>query len=312
MGTEHDGSHSAGMDSVADTGRFRISPQAALSAELCRVADAEIDAAIAEASSIPGHPARSVHECRKAIKRLRALAQLGRGQKGKHWKQPDRSLRNAGRLLAEARDADVLTRTVAELRGAKAILHRPRLEGDGKSPGEEMTEAVVGLLEKARVELEALFVEGEWSIDRVCRAIDKSYRRTRGPMKRFRRHGAETDAHDWRKGVQRYANQLRLLRSFSPVESRDELESLDKLAKSLGDYNDLTVLRAAAESGWARAGRKATAKLIKSARSRQRELRDEALSLGTELFAGDRPSIDVSAAAAAHREQARSEDVESG
>ncbi|MGD8341217.1 MAG: hypothetical protein PVH89_10565, partial [Gammaproteobacteria bacterium] len=86
----------------------------------------------------------------------------------------------------------------------------------------------------------------------------------------------------------------------------------DKLAKSLGDYNDLTVLRAAAESGWARAGRKATAKLIKSARSRQRELRDEALSLGTELFAGDRPSIDVSAAAAAHREQARSEDVESG
>lgn len=287
----HGGSHVSGdTDSCTRAGRFRISPAATLVDELRRIGRAEIGLAIAEARRIPEDPSRSVHECRKAIKRLRALAQFGRGREGAGWRRADRVLRDAGRVLAEARDADVLTRTAAEL-GHEEDQSAPRehaLALDGAFPAERMSEAVTELLDQAEVGLEALFADEGWRVSHLCKGVDQAYGRARRDLSRFRRHRRESDAHDWRKGVQRYANQLRILEAFLPAGTEDRLAALDVLAGCLGIFQDLTVLRAAVESGWARAGQKATRELVESAKARQRSLRRHAVHLGLELFAEDR------------------------
>jgi CHAD domain-containing protein len=202
-------------------------------------------------------------------------------------------LRDAGRVLAEARDADVLTRTAADLgheEGQAAPReHAPAL--DGAFPAEGVSVAVTELLGQAQVELDTLFADEDWRVCHLCKGVDKGYRRARRDLSRFRRHRRESDAHDWRKGVQRYANQLRMLQSFLPAETQDRLAALDDLAGCLGSFQDLTVLRAAVESGWARAGQKATHQLVTAAKARQRRLRKHAVALGLELFDEDRCAL---------------------
>jgi CHAD domain-containing protein len=281
---------SGDTDSCKQASRFRISLADELADELRRVGRSEIDQAVDQARRIPQDPSRSVHECRKAIKRLRALAQFGRGRKGARWQRADRILRDAGRVLAEARDADVLTRTAAEL-GHEEDPGAPRehaLALDGAFPAAGVSEAVTELLGRAQVELEALFADQDWRISHLCKGVDQGYGRTRRNLHRFRRHRRESDAHDWRKGVQRYANQLRVLETFLPAGTEDRLAELDDLAGCLGVFQDLTVLRAAVESGWARAGQKATHRLVESAKARQRKLRKHAVDLGLKLFDEDR------------------------
>src|SRR5580693_577882 len=72
-------------------------------------------------SDAPGPPSKSraelVHDARKAIKRMRALARLLRCALGeREFERVDDSLRAAGRRLSGARDAEVRLATLRRLR----------------------------------------------------------------------------------------------------------------------------------------------------------------------------------------------------
>ena len=94
-----------------------------------RIATGEIDAVIA-ALEAPGRP-ETVHDVRKATKRLRALLRLVRGHLGeRRYDRENRTFRDAARALSPARDAEVLVATAnrlaVEAGGTPRGAHRPR------------------------------------------------------------------------------------------------------------------------------------------------------------------------------------------
>ncbi|HEY5665672.1 MAG TPA: CHAD domain-containing protein [Gammaproteobacteria bacterium] len=252
--------------------------------ELARIVREEADFAIVLARQISSEPVRSVHQCRKAIKRLRAIVRLGRAGSGKDWRAIDRKFRDAGRMLAETRDSHVLPRTATALTDDPASFPGRQDPRDTFVPGQDDVDCVVALLASAGADLEQHIGSGDWSIEMMRRAMEKTRRTTARRMDRFRVSGRPADAHSWRKGVQRYANQVRLMDSFLPEQESGRLDALDALASSLGHFHDLTVFRTALKAGRIRFDKKTRHRLLNKARASQRKLRQSALDAGTELF----------------------------
>lgn len=269
----------------------RISRSASIEAELCRIGRAGIDSAIAKADSAAGKPARAVHQCRKAIKRLRALVRLGRGNDCDAARRIDRLLRDTGRLLAEARDAQVIHRTAAALCSGDALADPIEIAARSKvaRPGKAVMREVAGRLTAAGAELDDYLAGGAQTRESLGAAVDRAYRKAARLRDRFRERNARGRAHDWRKGVQRYANQIDLMADLMP-ERAAELDALDQLAKCLGEYNDLSTLRSALSAGHVVTDAESRTALGKLARARQHILRERALELGESTFrAQDRP-----------------------
>ena len=271
------------QETVSD---YRISPSAAAAGELVRVAFAEVDLAIALAREIPLDPAPSVHECRKAIKRIRALAQLCKEGKTEEYQAIDRKLRDAGRLLAESRDAHVVQRTATKLASESGHLDSLEFAPALPVPDRAAIVTCVDLLVEARDGLEGICSRSDRSVESLLQAVGHSRNRAAVCMDRFRARGRATDAHAWRKAVQRYANKIRLMAGFLPADDADRLAALDDLAAGLGEYQDLTVLRQTLKTGRVRCAKTARKWLLESAKSHRRRLRKELLASGALLFAG--------------------------
>ena len=107
-----------------DAHAFRLRAGESLRTAVRRIACAEIDAVIA---ALEG-PIRddTVHEVRKATKRLRALLRLVRDHLGpRRYARENRTFRDSARALSPARDAEVLVATVDRL--AEGRGRRPRI-----------------------------------------------------------------------------------------------------------------------------------------------------------------------------------------
>jgi CHAD domain-containing protein len=168
----------------------------------------------------------AVHEVRKALKRLRALVRLLRGELGeREFERENRVLRDLGRRLAGARDAEVLLDTLRDLvernpkrlrRGGIARLERRLLLEREGVRARVLTDAamraeVVAALRELRARAAA------WQLRERdgTRAIEPGLRRIYGTgRRRYRRaergKGERTRAlHSWRKAVKdlRYAGE---------------------------------------------------------------------------------------------------------
>jgi CHAD domain-containing protein len=98
--------------------RIGIAPQETLATALRRMALGQLDLTIEMIERIDesDSPERSVHEARKALKRLRALMRLLEPELGEQVRSRENDvLRAAGEALAGARDADVLLSTLERL-----------------------------------------------------------------------------------------------------------------------------------------------------------------------------------------------------
>ncbi|HUF71365.1 MAG TPA: CHAD domain-containing protein [Gammaproteobacteria bacterium] len=263
----------------------RISRSASIEAELKRTAATEIEFALAEMRASARRPAHAVHQCRKAIKRVRALVRLGRGD-ADAGREIDRKLRDAGRLLAAARDADVIRKTAARL-CADNTLSRSIDVGGGRAaakPDRDVTRRVMEQLSDVRAEIEDYFDGRTRTPESLGAATDWTYGKAVRLMKRFGDRGGRRLAHAWRKSVQRYTNQLKLMADLWPERAAAELGPLDALAECLGEFNDLTILRVALEAGHIGSDGETRSALRKLARARQRALRQRALKLGESAF----------------------------
>jgi CHAD domain-containing protein len=253
--------------------------------ELRRIARAEIDFALAHTRSADRKPVRAVHQCRKAIKRLRALVRLGSNGDEGAAREIDRALRDAARLLAEARDAEVVHRTAAGLGAGDAGRANPiRLEprAAAAAPGADVMQQVGQRLADAAAGVDACFASAR-TRESLSASVEQTCCRVVRRMEAFRDRNGQGRAHDWRKSVQRYANQLRIVADLWPERADAELGPLDELAKCLGKYNDLTILRAALDDGRVGADAESRSILDELARTRQRVLRERALDLGESL-----------------------------
>jgi CHAD domain-containing protein len=276
-------------------------------------------AAPAGAPRIPLPPVdgeQTVHETRKALKRLRALLALLRPELGrKRYARESAALRDCARRLAGARDAEVMVSTLdalvqrhpplacsAAVRALRSQLHAEREAAtalairDPRVRGEVLGElrAVRARVERWELRergfrllapgLERTYREGRLGLRTARRGVGE---KRRGGAKRRRKH---TEAlHAWRKHVKdlRYvAETLDRGGSGSSTYTRRVARRADRLGEVLGEEHDLALLEdRVRERSRQFAGERGTRKrLLRLIARRRRSLRKRALHEGERLY----------------------------
>lgn len=243
-----------------------------------------------------GELALAVHGARKDLKKLRGLLRLVRDELGeKTFRTENRRYRDAGRLLAGSRDAEV------KLEILLALQHEL-----GSLPGAAV-EQWEGLLETERDELAAALREGsDGRIDQATKAIEaghdeipgwsleadswalvrpgltRSYREGRQALKRVLTDPSVENVHEWRKRAKDLWYQLRIVHDAWPELLGETVDQAHRLADLLGDHHDLALLGDDLHSRQDLGERNAFEGAIEQ---RQDELLDAALELGRRLYA---------------------------
>jgi CYTH domain-containing protein/CHAD domain-containing protein len=246
-------------------------------------------------SEATGDAAEAIHGARKDLKKIRAILRLVREEVGeKTYRAENRRFRDAGRLLSESRDAEVKLETLAKLGerfgdafppsqarawGAALQADRARVQAAGDSArARQAIEAIAA--GEARI--------SEWTLEPDSWALfepglDRCYRRGRAALKAVQAEREDERVHELRKRVKDLWYQQRLLAEAWPELLEASAEEAHRLADLLGDHHDLAVL---AEDLRSREGlaahRRASEELIAK---RKEELLDEALALGSRLYA---------------------------
>jgi CHAD domain-containing protein len=245
----------------------------------------------------------TVHELRKAFKRLRALLRLLRGELGaKRYARENAALRDCGRRLAGARDAEVMLGTLDSLVSGDPshLAHSAAVNTLRAQLFAERDAATTRAINDARVrsevlgELRAVRARAQrWELrDRGFKLIEPGlegiYRRGRIRMRTARRRHSVEALHVWRKRVKelRYATETLDPggKRYKPV--RRVARRADRLGEMLGEEHDLALLEARVrERSRAFAGeRKARKRLLKLIARRRARLRKRALREGEHLY----------------------------
>jgi CHAD domain-containing protein len=235
--------------------------------------------------------ADDVHGVRKRGKEVRALVRL-LAPPARAARQVDDAVTEVGGLLGGTRDAHVLDETLAAVRAATPVGEHAAFDVLDGRPGARVEPIGVEVLGRAAALLRAADAEvSTWAADGdagdVLDRLEQAYRVARRRLRVLRDDPTSDLAlHAWRKAVKRYWYQLRALSGMAPSVVGPMVESLDRLAESLGQDHDVTVLVEHLDDGTDRQGAPA---VVDAARRHQAELRDTAMRLGATLFA-ERPS----------------------
>ena len=244
------------------------------------------------------HPStESVHEARKSIKKVRAVLNLvGRTIDARGARK---LLRRASRSLSPLRDAEVA------VAGAKTLCTQDEVVGLTHSC-QVLVEAVQRNAEQAWTaalrdrsgkravaalrKVRRAASHWHWKAVRrsvLASAVQRSYRLARRGMDATRTGDPSSAFHEWRKQVKSLWYALRLLEHRARIPGR-VLTDLEHVETWLGHEHDLWVLRGLIAT--CRLPVPDSAGLTAAAEQRQRELRQRALALGSELFGTSRPT----------------------
>jgi CHAD domain-containing protein len=233
--------------------QFALLPDERPAQGLRRMALGQFDLAIEHLAADDGAmpTAQAVHETRKALKRLRTLVRLLEGELGEHAAAHEQVLlREAGRRLAGARDAEVMVSTLEQLqkRHPRKLGRRPgvarlrqrlvteRERATARLLGDQVVRAeVLSDLRAARARMSAWAPPDGGGWERVEPALARIYgqgRRRHARASRRRRDRALA-MHRWRKRVKdlRYATEA-LARTDPGAEGRAGIAAVKALASN--------------------------------------------------------------------------------
>jgi len=304
--------------------QFALLPGEPLTEGLRRMALSQLDLAIDLLAGTGGTmaAATSVHETRKALKRLRALIGLLRAELGeRQFAREDALLREAGLRLAGARDAEVLVATLEELARAnhRKLAHRRGVAKLRRQLAEERDRAtertrddawaraqVVGELRALRLRVQAWTLPHRDGIESIQDGLRRIYRQGRRRRRRAARGGGGRGRamHRWRKRVKDLRYAAVMLDRRDPdgsghgrghdrgdaAEIRRLARQADELGELLGEEHDLALLAARLRAGRGGPGPRlkvaaGTRKaLLKLIARRRRILRRRALKQGKRLY----------------------------
>ncbi len=300
---------------------FRFQADQTVIENLKRIAREEIEAALAEIADPELDTATIVHQVRKRTKKVRGLLRLVRSGMQELAQNENAIFRDAAAQLSSARDTDVALATLdalktklrkrlskdsyAQLR--KAVKrHQPQTAGQGgEAPIDARLEAFAEVMRLAQQRIaDWTFAEtidpkqATGHADLAIGGMTASYRKARRRMKQSKlatcdeSQSAEEQAnafHDWRKAVKDHGYHLRLLRDALPDQLKQSGKLTAQLGELLGDDHDLTILSQIIRKIPRETISAADADAALSVLQRQsQKLREQALELGSELFA-DRP-----------------------
>jgi CHAD domain-containing protein len=275
---------------------YRLDSRESVEHGLRRCAREQLDSAIEELTEgVRGDPVAAVHEARKALKKERSLLRVCRGAlTPPERRRENDALRDAGRRLSAARDAEVTIQALDDLSDRFAgQVPKPTFTAIRKELTPDRARASMngsGLAGEVAEELKA--VRGridEWHIRRggwraIEAGLDRSYRRGRAGLERAAADPTVEHLHEWRKRTKDLWYHLRLLTSTAPGIVGGQAKDAHRLGDLLGDDHDLAVLRDRLEEN----GDAITADLdpvFGLIDHRREQLHEEALLLGRRLYA---------------------------
>lgn len=277
---------------------FRIDIDRPAGEEARRIAREQTGAAVAALDTCIRDPsdAPGIHEVRKRLKKLRALARLIREPLGtKAFNEANTRFREAGKLLSEQRDADVLAQAVERVapdEAHAALIDPIRREISAWQDARTADDARIDVLRRAMALLEQSTRRiDSWQLpddgmDLVGPGLLRSYADGR---RAFRAVAAGADPaafHDWRKRAKDHWYHVRLLREVWPPVMKATASSAGRLADVLGEAQDLSMLLDTLREGrgteWNVQG---ADQLMALAEERRTQLWQEARPLGMRLWA---------------------------
>jgi hypothetical protein len=259
-----------------------------LAAEVKRLAIALADDAVERLREAASGPRETpVHEARKRFKELRALLRLVESAAGRRCTSDAcRKVRDAGRSLSGARDADVLGETFEKLHErfgdsfdrsrhfVRELMEKARTE-------ELETETASRLIAAVRNDI-AL-----WSFKAADRDIDEGLRKSIRAAKRSMNNALDERSaaafHEWRKREKDAWYHARMTDELVPAMHEREPQ-LRRLARVLGDHHDLVILREIASNHAGEANGSDAVNILSLALERMRELENDAEALGHHAF----------------------------
>jgi CHAD domain-containing protein len=125
----------------------------------------------------------------------------------------------------------------------------------------------------------------------IGRGLEKTYQQGRSGLRSSRHHSTDEELHEWRKSVKYLRYQLEMLSPLCVNIMDDLAKRAHKLADLLGDDHDLVVLRELISRELSGKAHQALRhRLQQLIRKRRRELQQEAIDLGSILYA-EQPKI---------------------
>jgi CHAD domain-containing protein len=241
-------------------------------------------------------PTTAVHGARKDIKKTRSLLRLARPALGKkEYGRYNRQLRDVGRSISAARDADVMVETVDAL-SERYAAHAPKesftalrerlAESAGRRSDDSAVREALGELERSAAQMAELPVQGADTAT-LRKGSVRAYERGRAAMAEARDEPTVEHLHDWRKRVKDLWYHQRLLADSWPGVLEAQADESHRLADLLGDDHDLAVLidMLAAQAGPASDVPVGEDPVVELAHRRREELQREAFALGRLVYA---------------------------
>jgi CHAD domain-containing protein len=230
--------------------RWRLRPGETMAAALRRILVDEITGARAVLCDPDLPRAEAVHRTRRALKRVRSLWSVLEPLPGANRDGRIRQVRDTARLLAGARDADVLAAEAGRLHeraeGRTALataLFRARCDERARhahlaTPPFDLVAARLRACEADARSLPTVFEGGRL----LAETLTASYRRGRKDWREIDDGATGEALHDWRKRVK----QRRHLSAIVPIETAVTSHSiqtdLERLGEILGEEHDLAVM----------------------------------------------------------------------
>ena len=219
-----------------------------------RIAREQLDSALAELAGPETSP-KCVHECRKSIKRLRALLRLtADGVGAKKARRRTKALGEIGRLLSARRDQTVMLETIDKLAdefpdGAAALApFRGTLAARGAGEPDRLDRETADRARDLLID-EAKKIAGlnfkKHGFAALAGGLEDSYRRGRRAARYAYEEPTDENFHELRKAVQWHWRQMALLGRAWPDEFAVRVNAARELSQLLGDDHDLAVLAAA-------------------------------------------------------------------
>ena len=257
-------------------------------------------------------PDKTVHEARKAMRRVRGLLRLVRYELGPDvYRFENIQLRDAGRLLSEARSAAVAIETLAAVEGRYARLLAPDVfAGVGSAlqarrfsavehviGNPEQRRQIVRTLRSARARHAALPLEGTLgkpgakpSIRNSYAAIEpglaRTYHRGRLGMADAYRSPSAESFHQWRKQARYLRFQLETLTGMWPEAIGGVAAAIDDLGETLGGAHDLAELERLVNQDHALLrGQRRRELLTSLIEQRRRDIHNRARAKGARVYA---------------------------
>jgi CHAD domain-containing protein len=238
-----------------------------------------------------------VHEARKDLKKARSLLRLARpGLPRAVYRRENGVLRDTGRSLSGARDADVLVETVAGL-GERYTGQLPEAQFDALRAGLAAAAAEArehegdAAAEDAVATLDAVAVRiGDWPLDRcdhdtLVHGATRAYKRGRAALAAAEATPSVERLHGLRKRVKDLWYHGRLLEEAWPRVVKAQSRAAHDLADLLGDDHDLAVLAERVERGVATDTPIDDEAVLALIARRRAELQAEAMPIARRLYA---------------------------